>query len=245
MPRFSLLLLAVAVGCRPYETHLSVKAPGPDSLPSPVAHLPVVFLPYDRDSILRGLERGASPRPHQGELDSVAARERAPVAAYVRATWRADSARRALTELRATLDTTPRNAPAYRDGYARFAALVDSLPRLDQAVTTARALMGRSEASLARRLAVLRADIQRWEDSTYRSYPEITKQLARQLGRDPVRGVTDDVGRVAVALPRGSWWVYARSPDANDPEGEWYWNVRVRGTQVQLDRANAIHRIRQ
>ena len=35
--------------------------------------------------------------------------------------------------------------------------------------------------------------------------------------------------RFRLRLKRGDWWVYARSWDPWDPNGEWYWNVPLRG----------------
>ena len=244
MPRFLLLALLLAPACHPYETRVSVWAPGVDSLPSPVAHLPVVFLPYDRDSILRTLEAKASPRPLQRELDTLVALERAPLAGYLHASWRADSAHRLMAAMRTVMDSAPRNSAAYEDAYLRFSALADSIPRLDRAKTDAGARLGRSDPRVTARLAAVRAAIHRWEDSTYRDYGPTTTAIARTLGRAPISATTDDVGTAAAALRTGAWWVYARAPDVNDPEREWYWNARVRGSLVRLDRTNATHRIR-
>lgn len=244
MPRFPLLALLLALACRPYETRISVWAPGLDSLPSPMAHLPVVFLPYDRDSILSSLETKAPPRPDQRELDSLVTLAREPLAAYLHASWRADSAHRLMDAMRAVMDSSPRNSTAYEDAYLRFSALADSIPRLDRAAADAGAHLGRSDPKVADRIAAVRAAIHRWEDSTYRDYGPATTAIERTLGRAPVTVTTDDVGAAAVSLRSGAWWVYARAPDVNDPEREWYWNSRVRGSLIRLDRTNATHRIR-
>ncbi|MGB7213305.1 MAG: hypothetical protein WBC97_11850 [Gemmatimonadales bacterium] len=244
MPRFPLLALLLTLACRPYETRISVWAPGLDSLPSPVAHLPVVVLPYDRDSILGALEARATPRPLQKELDSLVDRARAPLLAYMQASWHADSARRSLAAARAVMDSTPRNSDAYQTAYLRFSTLADSLPRLDRALADAGSRLGRSDPSVTARLAQVRAAIHQWEDSTYRDYGTSTSAITRTLGLTPVSATTDDVGSIEVALRSGRWWAYARAPDVNDPEREWYWNVRIRGTLIRLDRTNATHRIR-
>lgn len=244
MPRFPLLALLLTLACRPYETRISVWAPGLDSLPSPMAHLPVVVLPYDRDSILGAFEARATPRPYQRELDSLVDLERAPLLAYLRASWRADSAHRILAATRSVMDSTPRNSAAYEAAYARFSTLADSLPRIDQALADAGRRLGRSDPRVTTRLVEVRAAIHRWEDSTYRNYGPATGAITRTLGLAPVQATTDDVGRATVALRSGRWWVYARAPDVNDPEREWYWNIPIRGTLVRLDRTNATHRIR-
>ncbi|MGH7590796.1 MAG: hypothetical protein ACREL2_05110, partial [Gemmatimonadales bacterium] len=163
MPRFPLLALLLTLACRPYETRISVWAPGLDSLPSPVAHLPVVVLPYDRDSILGVLAARATPRPRQRELDSLVTLARAPLLAYLQASWRADSAHRLLAAARAVMDSTPRNSDTYQAAYARFSVAADSLPRLDRAVATAGARLERSDPRVTARLAEVRAAIHNWE----------------------------------------------------------------------------------
>jgi hypothetical protein len=245
VPRFvaTLFCLCAALACRPYETRVAVWAPGLDSLPSPLAHLPVIFLPYDRDSVLRALERGAPPRPGGRELDSLLALTRAPLAAYARLLWRTDSARRAVAGLRAELDTIPRNADGYRTRYAAFAALSDSIPAWEHRSAALQASLGSTDRRTAGALERLRERIATWEDSTYRGYAAAAASLEAQRHQRAIPDTTDATGQLAVALPRGRWWLYARAPDVNDPNGEWYWNVEVRGTSVRLDRSNALHRL--
>lgn len=244
MTRLHVLALGLVLACRPYETRASVRIPGPDGMPSPVAHLPVVFLPYDRDSVLAALAAtAATPSPEPG-LDSLLAASRPPLAAYTRAAWSLDSAHRALDSLRSALDTTPRNAEAYRQGYAAFVAGTARIATFESAARDAQAALARSDARLADLVARQRARVRAWEDSTYRRYPEITAALERASGLAPVADTTDAVGDLVVTLPRGTWWLYARAPDVADPYAEWYWNVRVRGTLLRLDRTNAVHRPR-
>ena len=242
--RTFILVCLAALACRPYGTRVSVWAPGPDSLPSPVARLPVVFLPYDRDSILRALEAAGTPRPSEATLDSLLAQTRAPLLAYTHLVWLADSARAAMTTLRATLDTTPRNSDRYRELYTEFASLSDSAPTWDTRAAARQRTLGRTDRRLADAIARARARIERWEDSTYRGYAAATDSIVARTGRRPIRDTTDATGNLVAALPSGRWWLYVRAPDVNDPDGEWYWNAPVRGTALRLDRTNAIHRIR-
>lgn len=234
----------LALACHPYETRVSVWAPGPDSLPSPVARLPVVFLPYDRDSILAAMEAAGTPRPSERTLDSLLAQTRAPLLAYTRLVWLADSARTALAGLRALLDTTPRNSESYRERFTEFAKLSDSVPAWDARAAARQRALGQTDRRLADAIARARNRIERWEDSTYRGYAGATDSIVTRTGRRPIRDTTDATGNLAAALPSGTWWLYVRAPDVNDPDGEWVWNVRVRGTLLRLDRTNAIHRIR-
>lgn len=246
VPRPTLLLLGAILGalaCRPYPTRVSAWAPGLDSLPSPLAHLPVVFLPYDRDSVLHALEAGAPPRPGGKELDSLLALTRAPLAAYTRLAWRIDSAKKAQARLRQELDSIPRNAAAYRSRYTEFAALSDSGPVWQARAAALQVSLHRTDRRTAGALQRLRERIRRWEDSTYRGYAAATDSLVRSSGRRPVPDTTDATGHLTADLPPGRWWLYARAPDVNDPHGEWYWNVEVRSSIVRLDRTNATHRL--
>lgn len=245
MPRFvaTLFCLAAALACRPYETRVAAWAPGLDTLPAPLAHLPVVFLPYDRDSILGAMESVAPPRPGGHELDSLLTLTRAPLATYTRLVWRTDSARHALAELRTELDTIPRSADAYRQRFATFAGLSDSVSAWGRRAAALQASLGTTDGRTADALERLRASLARWEDSTYRGYAAVTESLAAKRGLRPIRDTTDATGKLVVTLPQGRWWLYARAPDVNDPNGEWYWNIEVRSSIVRLDRTNALHRV--
>ena len=37
------------------------------------------------------------------------------------------------------------------------------------------------------------------------------------------------------------WWVYARSPDPQDPNAQWYWNVPATTDTLRLRPATARH----
>ena len=66
----ALLALTACGGGR--EVQIEVAIPGPDSVDAPVAHLQLVALPYNRDSLLAALEE-RSPRPAREtrQLDSL------------------------------------------------------------------------------------------------------------------------------------------------------------------------------
>jgi hypothetical protein len=213
-----------------------VLIPGPDSVATPVSGLGLVALPYDRDSVLAALETAApSPRPATAELDSLFAQFRTPFAAYSRAAFDAGRLRDTLSALKTALDSLPRNAPAYRELYAGFARLSDSLRAAEGQETTTRKALDAARAKFVARSDSLRVRLRAWEDSAYAGYDSIVRRLAERSGREPAADTTDASGNAALTLRGAPWWIYARSWDATDPNSEWYWNVPVRGDTVVLD----------
>jgi hypothetical protein len=121
VPRLSLFLLLALAGCdatTSRETVVRVLIPGPDSIPTPVAGLGLVALPYNRDSVLAELEaRARAPRPTTADLDSLFAEFRGPFAAYSKAAFEAGRLRDSLARLKSRLDGLSRSAPEYRELY--------------------------------------------------------------------------------------------------------------------------------
>lgn len=229
--------LLILAACSNRDVTIEVAIPGPDSVETPVPGVGLVALPYDRDSVIAALEQ-ATPRPAAltRELDSLFQVFRGPFVAYATVAFRARAVEQRLTELRARLDTMARASPAYDSLYRRFAAGSDSLSALHRDRDAAQAALGRARAAVGPRIESLRAEMSRWEDSAYRDYESITRGLTTGLGRQPVADSTGPDGVATLRLPPGDWWIYARSWDPTDPNGEWYWNVPVRGARVLLDR---------
>jgi hypothetical protein len=225
----SLVALAGLTGCeRPRDVAVRVSIPGPDSVETPVTGVGLVALPYDRDSVLAALEgRAATPRPDTTALDSLFRAFQAPFASYTASIQRTERLRDSLERLRVALDSMPRNAPEYRDRYAAFPRLDDSLAAARTATERARQALDRARAEFAERGDPLRARIRHWEDSTYRGYDSITRSLAARRRQDPRTDTTGADGWARFTLPPGDWWIYGRSWDATDPNTEWYWNVPV------------------
>ncbi len=216
------------------EVTVEVSIRGPDSVESPVSGLPVVALPYDRDSVLAALEATGSPRPHTQALDSLYREFRGPFSAFTLATYRADKLLDTLDALRERLDSVPRGAPEYRPLYRRFALSSESLATTQKERDAAQAVLAKARTRLAESTDSLRAEVTRWENTTFRGYDSIVQGLARQTGRQPVTDTTGADGRATLQLAPGRWWLYARSWDALDPNAEWYWNVPVNGTEEVL-----------
>ena len=195
--------------------------------------LELVALPYDRDSVLAALEAKASPRPHTRELDSLFAIWRSPFVRFASATHRSQRFRDSLALLRRQLDSLPRNAPEYQTLYSRFGAFTDSLSAATDSAEPARIELDRQRKTLQPRIDSLRRLVTAWENSTFRSYDSIVKQLAGS--REPVGGATGPDGRAELKLSEGNWWIYAWAWDEGDPYSRWYWNVPVKGDSAVLD----------
>jgi hypothetical protein len=243
--RWLLSLVLALAACDSREVRIEVAIPGPDSIASPVANLPLVLLSYDRDSIIRLLEaRAPSPAKITRRLDTLFAAFRGPFQAYATASLSVAQLQDSLTRLKATLDTLPRSGADYARLYRRFAALADSLSATTRRRDLAQAGLKRARDTLSTRIDSLRGLMSRWQDSTYAGYDSIVGELNNVVGRQPIPDTTGVDGSVTIALPNGDWWVYATSWDAEDPNAEWYWNIPVKGKQVVLDRRSGTRRPR-
>ena len=232
----SLVALAGLTGCeRPRDVAVRVSIPGPDSVETPVTGVGLVALPYNRDSVLAALEeRAGSPRPDTTALDTLVRTFQVPFATYTAAVQRTEGLRDSLERLRLALDSMPRNTPEYRERYAAFSRLDDSLAAARKANERARQELDRARARFAERGDPLREQIRHWEDSTYRGYDSITRNLAVRRRQDPRTDTTGGDGWAHFTLPGGEWWIYGRSWDATDPNSEWYWNLPVTDDTVLL-----------
>ena len=225
--------LAACEGPRNVAVRMSI--PGPDSVDTPVSGVGIIALPYDRDSVLAGLEAAAtSPRPNTARLDSLFAGFRGPFARYSAATLRLGRLRDSAATLTARLDSLPRNAPEYGRLYAGLEGLSDSVKAAEAETNAARTALDRARASFVTASESLRAAVRHWEDSTYRGYDSIVRNLAARRRQDPRTDTTDARGWATFTLTSDPWWIYARSWDATDPNAEWYWNVPVESDTVLL-----------
>ncbi len=239
MRRWSSFILLALVACGGREVRIEAAIPGPDSVDAPLAHLGFVALPYDRDSILAVLE-GANPRPTAitRQLDSLFQEFRGPFVVYAADAYHAQSIEQALGRLRRQLDSLPRASLAYDSLYLAFSETSDSLASARRRRDKTQLNLAVARNELSGRIDTLRQLMARWQDSAYRGYDSLTKALGSGLGREPFSDSTGADGTTTIRLPRGDWWIYARSWDAWDPNSEWYWNVRVTGDRVVLDRAS-------
>ena len=241
--RAFIVLSIVLAACEPRTVTVKAALPGFDGVEAPVANLPIVILPYDRDSILRTLEAAAPDRrPHTQELDSLFALWREPFGRYARTSWLVKAITDSLARLRARLDSLPRNAPAYQELYRHFADLTDSLRLARERSEPARQELDRLRRRLIPKVDSLRRDVTVWENSTFRRYESLVGNLTQT--QDPLADTTGADGKVSLHLKDGRWYVYAWTWDPGDPYSEWYWNVPVTGDSVVLDARSGKRRPR-
>lgn len=227
------------------EVQVEVSIPGPDSVDSPLAHVQLVALPYDRDSII-GVLQGNRQRPALvvARLDTLYTRFRKPFGAYALLAYKVQTLERNQAYLRQRIDSLPRSAPTYDSLYQVFGRGADSIKATKLLRDRAQEELALARIDLGPHIDSLRQIIVRWEDSTYRGYDSITKKLGTVIGREPFTDSTGADGTVKLRLPAGPWWIYARSWDAWDPHSEWYWNVAVSGERVLLDKTTGQRRPR-
>lgn len=214
----SLLLLALALAAcdATRRVTVEVRIPDLDGRLTPASGVTITALPFDRDSLTAAMERqhGAT-RPHTAELDSLYDIFRDPFLAYFRAGQIRDAVADSVAQ-----DQLPASALASAE--ARAGAARDSLARVRDAV--------------GGRIDTLRAAVGHWEDSTYRGYDTLARNLVSASGGRVIVDTTDASGVATLELPlvRGSWWVSASSWDPLDPHRMWYWNVAVSGDTIRL-----------
>ncbi len=195
-------------------------------------------LPYDRDSLLTAM--GAShPEPASltRPLDSLFQAYRGPFTAYATRSFQVQRQEHGLARLKLRLDSLSPGHPEYASLYRSFTTGADSLAQLRRQRDQAQRTLAEARNRLTPAIDSLRQLHARWQGEAYRGYDSITRLLGTGIGREPRADSTGPDGSVRLRLPPGDWWIYARSWDTWDPYSEWYWNVRVSGDRVVLDRS--------
>lgn len=246
MSRWLIVVALTLAACtRGREVQVEVAIPGPDSVDAPVAHIQLIALPYDRDSILKALQGDRlRPEPLTTTLDSLYTRFRKPFGVYALRAYQVQTLSRNQAYLRQQLDSLTRNAPGYDSLYRAFTRYVDTILTVRKLRDVAQDELAIARIDLGPTIDSLRKIMIRWEDSTYHGYDSVTKALGGGIGREPFADSTGANGKVTLKLPIGNWWIYARSWDAWDPHSEWYWNVPVTSERVVLDRTTGHRRPR-
>lgn len=219
-----MVLLAACDG--PRDVTVKVTLPDMEGVETPASGVPVVALPYNRDSLLATLERAqGSPRPNMPALDSLFAEFRVPFVEHFRAG-------QALN--------------AVRDSIAAGSLPSSALEAASARTERTRAALDRVRTSVGPRADSLRTAVRAWEDSTYQSFDSIVKALNERARRKPVVDTTDATGHATLHLPASEidWWVTASSWDVTDPNMSWYWNMRLTGDTTALDSRSGRRRPR-
>ena len=236
----SLTVLLAACG-GPRKVTIEVKVLDLEANLAIAPNLPLVILPYDRDSLLDVLEnQAAEPRPHVALLDSLFAAFRVPYFEIARAGAMVNRYRDSMTTLKAAMDTLPREDEAYRLRFQLFAQLTDSLERSEARREVAATALREARGTFVPLSDSLRREVRAWEEATFRSYDSIVTNLAEETGRTGMIDTTDSAGHSTMIVGRGAWWVYARAWNVEDPNSEWYWNVQLKGDTVRLDSSHGL-----
>jgi len=239
--------LAVAA-CGPAQAvvtaEIDVENPaGEGMITRPIADLPLLFLPFDRDQIFDSLQAAYGVPEPEIPAELLAAQERV---AALQAEWRDaettwGAGRDRLQEINRELQGLARGNPQYRLLFGEFSeqeGIVAAAERQkDQAFNRFTALQD-SILSEAAQVRVLRDN---WGDQAFADFSEVQLAKVRASGRQIVGDTTDASGTAIVDIPPGEWWVHARY---DLPYQELYWNVRVQidkgdPVQIRMDRSNA------
>ena len=221
---------------------MQVLVPDLNGVETPLPGVEVAALPYDRDSVLITLEhRAATGRPHTRELDSLFQAFRDPFLRFSRAAWQVEQAGRWQRELTAKRAAAAQDSPGARELTLQLRRADDSLRRLTPLLERTRAALSAARDTLWPRIEQLRADVRRWEHSTYAGYDTIGRGFARDRLRIGVADTTGALGWAKLELSGGRWWIYARSPDPQDPNAQWYWNVPASADTIRLRPATGRH----
>jgi hypothetical protein len=233
-------LLTCLIGCDvTQDVVIVVELPDLESREIPISGLPIIILPYDRDSFLAVLESSSErPRPHVRALDSLFLAFQAPYEKFARAAGLVRRYRDSLAHFKAELDTLPRDAEEYRRRFQQFAQLSDSLERAERLREAAATELGQARLSFVPLTDSLRREVRVWEEATFAGYDIMVKDLVDDTGRLGVSDTTGVRGQVSLTLGRGPWWVYARAWDILDPNSEWYWNVPITSDTINLHSSN-------
>lgn len=243
MLRVAALALPVLFACGgPRHIAVQVLVPDLHGAATPLPGIEVAALPYDRDSVLAVLERRAgTERPHTRALDSLFQAFRAPFLAFSQAAWAAEQLQRQRDTVAARHAAATPGSPGAQELSLRLAALDDSLHRLAPALAGARDALAAARDTLWPVIQRLQADVRRWEHTTYAGYDTIVRGVVRDHLRMGLADTTDALGWATLELSSGRWWLYARSPDPQDPNAQWYWNLPATADTLRLSPATGRH----
>lgn len=235
------LLVVAACGERRQVT-VQVLVPDLAGAETPIAGVVVAALPYDRDSVIAAMERRVSAgRPHTRTLDSLFQAFHGPFLNFSRIAWHIEQLARRRDSLARSLQSAAPDSPAARELSSRLAALDDSLRTGTPLRERARSELAAARDTLWPRIESLRVEARRWQNSTFEGYDTAARSLARSRMRTLTADTTSATGWATLRIAPGDWWIYARSPDPQDPNFEWYWNVRVTADTVRLSPTTGRH----
>lgn len=233
--------MAAACGDRRRVT-IQVLVPDLAGAETPITGVVVAAIPYDRDSLIAAMEsRATGERPHTQVLDSLFQAFHGPFLAFSRAAWEVERTTRSRDSVNQALSAVAPDSPAAAELTARREALDSSLGALAPLLERTRATLAAARDTLWPRIEQLRTAARQWQQVTFEGYDTAARALARRLMRTLSADTTDAGGWATLRLAPGPWWITARSPDPQDPNFEWYWNVRVDADTLRLRPATGRH----
>ena len=241
-----LVSAALLVGCGSDVTvQVFNEAPqGGEAMPA--ADQPVLFLPFDRDSVFNALSAAApTPEPEvpQDLIDTFRQ------IGALQAEWRVKDAawaeaRDRLQTLSAELQNMDRRSRDYMQKYEEFNNLDSSVSRLDRDKQAAFDAFDGLQRSAVARADSIRIAIDSWEEDAFADYDVVAADILQSTGSEIFEDTTNADGVVTRNLSGGDWWVHTR---IRIPRGEYYWNMRIdpgAADTIRLDTSNAEDRVR-
>jgi hypothetical protein len=239
MDRTALLACLFLIACDSRRS-LTVQIQIPDlaGIDTPVPGVLLAALPYDRDSILADMERRATtPRPNTHTLDSLFLAFHQPFLAFSRAAWTMELATRTQDSVTAARARAGPGTPAAGELDRLLQAISDTLARLRPELERTRTALAAARDTLWPVMERLRGEVRAWENSTYAGYDTVVRTQSTDKMRQLIADTSDAGGWGRLRVSAGTWWVHARSPDPQDPNLQWYWNVPVTGDTIRLNSA--------
>jgi len=195
----------------------------------PVAGLDVTAYPFDPERLLDSLAGAyGEPRPDFSALEAELLAFTPPPPASgdtADAVWRAT--RDSVAALADSLNGVDRRSQGYREAYRRFRQLYGRLVQRSAAREAARRGDLDPLRDLARQAGRAADSLRAWERAAYAGFDSAAALQVTAGGRRAVLGTTAPDGWLTLDLPRGSWWIEARSKHPENPFAEYVWSVSV------------------
>ncbi len=216
-------LLAFSACNRATELAVQAASEGADGEVMAQGQLVVQALPFDRDSIFQALaSQAAAPEP-QPPADLIELRDSVSVARQrwteAEAAW--NEMRSELQSLSERMRNMDRASREYANLFSRFDELDSQVGRLERVQTRYFEAFTGLQGTYRARADSFNAVLQAWEERAFVDYPEARDSLIEVLG-EVLEDTTDDSGWAYFRVPRGTWWIYARTKLVFE---ELYWNV--------------------
>ncbi len=224
---------------------VQVLVPDLAGLDTPIPGVQVTLLPYDRDSLIRTMEqRVPTGRPNTQSLDSLFQAFHGPFLDMSRAAWLVERTGRRLDSVNTALAASTPGSPAALELATIRKPITDSLTRQNAGLERARSALAAARDTLWPRIERLRGEARAWEHSTYAGYDTLSRSQTTGRMRMIAADTTGASGWAHLRINEGTWWIHVRSPDPQDPNFEWYWNVPLVGDTLRLSPATGRHRPR-